>query len=233
MDRLTEPFFISVLICWIFSVCVHEFAHALVAYWGGDRSVRSRGYLSFNPLRYIDPITSILLPCVFLVMGGVPLPGGAVRIDRSSLKSRAWESLVAAAGPASNLLLFGLIAVVIHPATGFVDPNLPADAQPNGVKLLGVMAVLQLFAVLFNLLPVPPLDGFGIIEPFLNAKTRQKLLNPQVRWMGLLLLFFVVFRIPAAREGFMNAISWVLDQAGLPFSVTWRFYNIALFGSSD
>ena len=233
MDQLTEPFFISVLICWIFSVCVHEFAHALVAYWGGDRSVRSRGYLSFNPLKYIDPITSILLPCVFLVMGGVPLPGGAVLIDRSSLKSRTWASLVAAAGPASNLLLFGLIAVVIHPATGFVDPNLPADAQSNGVKLLGVMAVLQLFAVLFNLLPVPPLDGFGIIEPFLDAETQRKLLNPQVRWMGLLLLFFVLFQIPAALKAFMNAISAVLGWVGLPFSVTWRFYNIALFGSSE
>ncbi len=233
MESFTNPFFVSVMICWIFSVCVHEFAHALVAYWGGDRSVRARGYLAFNPLRYIDPVTSILLPCVFLVMGGVPLPGGAVSIDTSALRNRRWASLVSAAGPASNLLLFALIAVVIHPAVGIVDPSVPADDQPNIVKLLGAMAVLQLFAILLNLMPVPPLDGFGIIEPFLDSETQRKLANPQLRWIGLIVLFFVFFRVDAFMDAFMDAIDLVLRSAGLPFEVTWRFYNIALFRSSD
>ena len=73
MSKLTNPFFIAVLICWIFSVCVHEFAHALVAYWGGDRSVRARGYLDFNPLRYMR-----------LDDGGKPRPRSALGIPEPS-----------------------------------------------------------------------------------------------------------------------------------------------------
>ena len=115
-------------------------------------------FAHFNPLMYIDPITSILLPCVFLVMGGVPLPGGSVLINRAALRSRAWESAVAAAGPLANCLLFLLIAVLLHPATGLVDGS---DADPPmWARLLGVLAVLQVFAVILNLIPVPPFDGF-------------------------------------------------------------------------
>ena len=89
------PLLGAVLICWIFSVCVHEFSHAIVAYWGGDTSVRQRGYLSFNPFCYIHPVTSILLPCVFLLMGGVPLPGG---ISASQVKFRSFSKARRCAG---------------------------------------------------------------------------------------------------------------------------------------
>src|SRR5438034_540366 len=99
------PLFGAVLICWIFSVCFHEFAHAVVAYMGGDRSVRDKGYLRFDVFSYIHPVTSILIPVLFLAMGGLPLPGGAVHIDRSLLRSKHWESLVSIAGPLSNFVL--------------------------------------------------------------------------------------------------------------------------------
>ena len=98
MAQFTNPFFIAVMICWILSVCVHEFAHALVAYLGGDKSVVAKGYLHFNIFAYIHPVTSILLPALFLFMGGVPLPGGAVYIDDRALRSPAWRSAVSAAG---------------------------------------------------------------------------------------------------------------------------------------
>ena len=228
MSKLTDPFFISVLICWIFSVCVHEFAHALVAYWGGDRSVRARGYLDFNPLRYIYPFTSLLLPCLFLMMGGVPLPGGAVRIDTSALRSRAWSSAVSAAGPASNFLLFLLIAAILHPATGLVDPN--AADHSSVVKLLGALAVLQLIGMFLNLLPVPPLDGFGIIEPFLDAQTRHHLANPQVRLIALLVLFFVVLRVDAFFTRLYDLVGFVLNATGLPPELTWRYFYQAISG---
>ena len=100
------PLFGAVLICWIFSVCIHEFAHALVAYWGGDRSVKDKGYLRFDILSYVHPVTSILVPVAFLAMGGLPLPGGAVYIERHRLRSKHWEAAVSAAGPAANFLLF-------------------------------------------------------------------------------------------------------------------------------
>lgn len=224
------PLLGAVLICWIFSVCVHEFSHAIVAYWGGDTSVRQRGYLSFNPFYYIHPVTSILLPCVFLLMGGVPLPGGAVLINRSSLRSRGWESLVSAAGPASNFVLFILIAIVIHPDMGLVDSSNPNPS--NWARLLGIMAVLQVFAVLLNLIPVPPFDGFGIIEAFFDDETRRRLSHPQMQWIGLVLVFVVLFRSDRAIQAFYGLIDGVLVRFGLPWDLTWGNFNLVITGSS-
>jgi Zn-dependent protease len=223
------PFLGAVLIAWIFSVCFHEFAHAVVAYWGGDRSVRERGYLSFNPFLYVHPVTSILLPCLFLLLGGIPLPGGAVSINRSILKSNIWEAAVSAAGPLSNFLLFLLIALVIHPSIGLVDAGGPN--APMWARLLGVLAVLQVFAVFLNLIPVPPLDGFGIIEAFMDDQTRMRLANPQFRWIGLLILFFVFFRMEAFRRGFLLLINGVLVRFGLPWESTWGNFKL-LFGGA-
>jgi len=101
---------IFVLAGWISSVCIHEFAHALVAYLGGDRSVRSSGYLDLNPLRYTNIFLSLVMPVLFLVLGGIGLPGGAVYIDRRALRSRAWDSAVSVAGPVGTLAS-GLVVV--------------------------------------------------------------------------------------------------------------------------
>ncbi len=70
--------FLIVLAGWIFSLSLHEFAHALVAYYGGDKTVKDKGYLTFNPLKYTHPMLSIVFPIIFLMMGGIGLPGGAV-----------------------------------------------------------------------------------------------------------------------------------------------------------
>ena len=83
--------FIVVLVGWIFSLCLHEFSHAAVAYLGGDTTVREKGYLTFNPLKYTHPVYSILLPLLFLALGGIGLPGGAVYIETWRLRSRALE----------------------------------------------------------------------------------------------------------------------------------------------
>lgn len=223
------PLFAAVLIGWIFSVCLHEFAHALVAYWGGDRTVRQRGYLSLNLFSYIDPIATLLIPAIILAIGGIPLPGAAVLIDTSRLRSRAWKSLVSGAGPIANLLLFALLAVILHPSTGLVDPG--RFDQPMWVKFVGALCVLQLFGVFFNLLPIPPLDGYGIIEPYLPYDLRVK--ARRLGWWGLFIVVFVLFQFDAAMDGFMDLVDRMLNLAGLPFEVTWRQYNTALFGRSQ
>ncbi len=66
--------FVVVLIGWIFSLCLHEFSHTLVAYLGGDTTVKDKGYLTFNPLKYTHPVYSLLIPLIFLVLGGIGLP---------------------------------------------------------------------------------------------------------------------------------------------------------------
>jgi len=93
-----------VCIGWIISVCLHEFGHAIVAYWGGDTSVKDKGYLRLNPLKYTDINLSLTLPLIFVLMGGIPLPGGAIYINHHRLRNRWWQSAVSAAVPISSAI---------------------------------------------------------------------------------------------------------------------------------
>ena len=90
---------------WVVSLCLHEYAHALVAYRFGDRGVAHRGYLTLNPLKYSHPLLSIALPVVVVLLGGIGLPGGAVWIDHRYIASRVKESLISASGPLTNVIL--------------------------------------------------------------------------------------------------------------------------------
>src|SRR5213075_2307226 len=120
-----NPLLWAVFIGWIMSVVLHEFAHGVVAYWGGDYTIRERGGLTLNPLQYVDPLMSIVLPIVFLLMGGITLPGGATYVRRDLLRSRFWDSAVSAAGPFMNLLLFSLLAFILSPHAGLFDETKP------------------------------------------------------------------------------------------------------------
>ena len=91
--------FLLVISGWVVSLCLHEFAHAYVAYRSGDHSVEAAGYLTLNPLRYAHPFLSIVLPILFIVQGGIGLPGGAVYLHPSAFRTRAQQSLAAAVGP--------------------------------------------------------------------------------------------------------------------------------------
>src|SRR4051812_46444423 len=115
---LNRPITWALVIGWIMSVVLHEFAHGLVGYLGGDYTIKERGGLTLNPLQYVDPVNSILLPIVFLLMGGIPLPGGVTYIRRDLLRSRLWDSGVALAGPAMNIILFVLLVMPFHPKVG-------------------------------------------------------------------------------------------------------------------
>ena len=186
----SNPMLWAVFIGWIMSVVLHELAHGIVAYWGGDYTIRERGGLTLNPLQYIHPVNSLLLPIIVFLIGGIPLPGGATYVRRDLLRGRGWESAVSAAGPAMNFLLFLLLVLPFHPALGMVAPPPPGQAS-NAMLFVGAMAWLQMLSVLFNLLPVPPLDGFGIIGPFLNPGTRERMMAPPLGNLFFFGLFFL------------------------------------------
>jgi len=151
-----------VIAAWILSLSLHEFGHAYMAYRSGDRSVATRGYLTLNPLKYADVTLSFLIPVVFILLGGIGLPGGAVWIDRHVIQGRLRHSLISAAGPLSNAIFAVMLAVLYK---NFAH-------QDHGVFWLGVafLAFLQVTAAVLNLLPIPGLDGFGIIEPYLPRR---------------------------------------------------------------
>src|SRR5215475_12820374 len=138
--------FLIVTVLWVFSVCLHEFAHAWVAYQGGDHSVAEKGYLTLNPFRYTHPVLSLLLPVLFMMLGGIGLPGGAVYIDRSQLRSRAWNTAVALAGPAMNLALILLLGALFK--TGVI----PADRANLATISMAFFLRLQVYSLLLNLL---------------------------------------------------------------------------------
>jgi Zn-dependent protease len=205
--------FIVVVIGWVFSLCLHEFSHALVAYNGGDTTVREKGYLTFNPLKYTHPVYSLVLPLLFLVMGGIGLPGGAVYIETWRLRSRGWKSAVSLVGPAANLVLAILLGILLR----FAPPN-AAGIWPG----LAFLAFLQISAVVLNLIPLPPFDGFGAIEPYLPVGLQQSV--GQVRGMLPLLIFFVLWYVPFVSNGFWGLVYFLAQLLGVPIDLVQAGY---------
>jgi Zn-dependent protease len=187
--------FAIVFFGWIFSLCLHEFSHALVAYYGGDYTVREKGYLTFNPLKYTNPLFSIILPLLFLVLGGIGLPGGAVYIERWRIRNPLVLSLVSLAGPFANLL--------VALALGLVLRFFPA-IDPRFLPGLSFLLVLQISAVLFNLIPVPPFDGYNALEPWLPQVVRAgfERLSGVTIWLVFLLFWYV----PTISDSFWSQV---------------------------
>jgi len=200
--------FLVVIIGWVFSLCLHEFSHALLAYMGGDTTVRDKGYLTFNPLKYTHPVFSILLPLVFLLMGGIGLPGGAVYIEKWRLRSRNWVSAVSLAGPLSNLLLAVILGLVLRFA-----PVTASGIWPG----IAFLALLQVMALVLNLIPLPPFDGYGVIEPFLSESVRTQM--DRMRSFMMLAVFFLLWFIPAVNNIFWTIIVVIVQFLGVPVSL--------------
>lgn len=206
--------FLLVLFLWIFSVCLHEFAHAAVAYRGGDITVKDKGYLSMNPLNYLDPIGSIVLPVVFLVMGGIGLPGAAVYIDRRLLRSAHWDSAVSLAGPAMNLLLLFLLAGILA---------LPEVRNSTHAPALAFLALLQASAVILNLLPLPGFDGYGAIWPYLPDALRAQF--DRYAGYAVLALFLLLFLVEPVARAFWSLVGLLAHVAGVPLELAQIGYQ--------
>jgi Zn-dependent protease len=227
--NLQNPLLWAILIGWILTVVLHEFAHGLVGYLGGDYTIKERGGLSLNPLQYVDPVMSLLLPAIFLMMGGVPLPGGATFIRRDLIRSPLWNSLVSAAGPAMNLLLFALLCIPLHPRMGWINYAVLPSQWTTAQIFVAAMAVLQLEAALLNLTPIPPLDGFGIIAPYLPVDLRQRLTGPPWNY-ALYFIFFMILTSQPASAALWETVGRAFDQLGLSGYHARYALSIALFG---
>ena len=157
---------IVVFVIIIVSMVLHELAHGVVAYLLGDDTAKSEGRLSLNPLKHLDPVMSVIVPFLLYISGGVVFGGAKpVPINTRNLKGGAWGmALVGIAGPATNFIL-ALLGFLIGIWTG----NLVAE---NGVVYLANGMVSQIFAevvmvnlgfMIFNLIPIPPLDGSRVL----------------------------------------------------------------------
>ncbi len=191
---------------WVASLCIHEFGHAVVAYLGGDRAVKASGYLTLNPLRYTNLLMSIIFPVIFLLLGGIALPGGAVYIDHTALRSRSWDSLVSLAGPIGT----GLCAVIV--AAPFLIPGHAGWVTYSNVGFFAALAFLGFMlvvSVLLNLLPIPGIDGFGILRPWLPYSVQA--LSVRYSQLAIIGLFVVLWNVAPARDAFYGAAIQITD----------------------
>jgi Zn-dependent protease len=211
--------FVFVVAGWVVSLCLHEYAHAITAYSGGDRGVADRGYLTLDPVKYTHPVLSIVLPLIFLVLGGIGLPGGAVWVDHDRLRSRGWDSFVSFAGPAVNLLCaFVLVAPFVVGVDTFVHTRFWAA--------LALLAFLQLTASILNFLPIPGIDGGNLIEPWLSPTWQRgfRLVAPY----GMLALFVLLFS-PEVNGLFFGFVYAVAEAIGLPTGLVAHGYGLFQF----
>ncbi|BCJ31425.1 site-2 protease family protein [Actinocatenispora sera] len=198
--------FLLVASGWLVSLCLHEFGHAFLAYRFGDDGVVERGYLTLNPLKYSNVLLSFVLPLVFVLLGGFGMPGGAVWVDRARIGGRARHSLVSAAGPAFNVV-FALISAA---------PFFLGVADSTHLEFwaaLAFLGFLQVTASVLNLVPMPGLDGYGILEPWLPPHWRRG--AAMIAPYGMLLVFALLWE-PRVNALFFRLVFFLADLIGIP-----------------
>jgi len=208
---------------WIISVALHEFGHAIAAFWGGDESVEEKGYLTLNPLKYSNPFLSIILPVLFLLMGGIGFPGGAVYINIYALRKPSYRSLVSMAGPLANLIFAILL---IAPFKYFPFYLVFSFASESFLKAIAFLAFLQITAITINLLPIPGLDGFGILEPYLPHEIVG--FAQSIRPFGFMILYLLVFIESPISDMFWSSI-WTITAFLAPDLVYYANEGLRLF----
>jgi len=191
--------FVTYLVPMLLSLTIHEYSHALAAWWLGDDTASMQGRMTLNPIAHVDPIGTLLVPAIGIFSGfpffgwAKPVPTNPVRYTRVFFGKRismtAGMAVVAAAGPASNLVF----AFVTAGALGIAVHIVPPAEQLEGLYALGVrLMAVNVGLCVFNLLPVPPLDGSRILywllperhKPIMDTLAR----NTPIVFLGLILL---------------------------------------------
>ena len=198
---------VIVIIIVVGSVILHELAHGIVAYWLGDRTAKDAGRLTFNPLKHIDPFMSILVPVVLYVLNA-PVFGGAkpVPVNYRNLKWREWGmALVAFAGPFTNFLI-AFIAFLIGHFTGAIY-YLQGDLA---YFVWSEIIYINLGFMIFNLIPIPPLDGSRILYAISPDAVRNVL--TAVEPYGVIIVYVLILLFGNLFSSVMvNSVNGILD----------------------
>lgn len=199
--------FVTFLPIFFLSLTLHEFAHAFSAYKLGDDTAKRMGRLTLNPLKHIDLIGSIIMPLMSFV-SGYALIGWAkpVPVDRRKLKNEMRDdAIVSFAGPFSNFLLalvcFGLFAFLYH------NNSILASYNNAITDMMWRSFYFNMFLFMFNLLPIPPLDGVHIVYDLFPNNLTAKLAN-----LGLYGAFVLMFFIYSPLWGFfIKLLNFVVE----------------------
>ncbi len=210
MDQTTLSLIAAAIIILV-SFPVHEFAHAYVAYWQGDSTARYLGRLTLNPIVHFDPLGGLMLLASAYAGVGIgwakPTP-----VNFANLRNgRTGEALVGAAGPVSNLLI-AILGGVVFRIVNSISSN-PTPGQEDLLLVILIFVQINVSLCLFNLIPVPPLDGTRVFLSFLPARVAYKY-EPLLYQYGPYVLLALIF-IPFL-TGIEGPIQWVFDQVGTP-----------------
>jgi Zn-dependent protease len=200
--NLPPALLISRIITLVIALTVHEFAHAFTADRLGDDTPRLQGRLTLNPLKHLDLIGSLAL----LVAGfgwAKPVPVNPWQLKKHSNSALMWVSL---AGPASNFLMAVFAALLLR--TGFIPSTTTSTFLPSPSEFLLTFVLINLVLMLFNLIPIAPLDGEKILEFLLPPAWAEKF--NQIQPFGPIILLALLFVAP--RFGF-DLIGWVMTPA--------------------
>jgi Zn-dependent protease len=187
----------------LFSLSIHEFAHALLANKFGDDTAKNQGRLTLNPIKHIDLIGSIVMP-ILAFTSGFMLIGWAkpVPVNRNKLRNVFRDdAIVSFAGPFSNLLFAILVYVVLNFVT-----NSSIEINSTLFNIFRLTIIFNIFLFCFNLLPIPPLDGSHIIFDFFPNKYTAKLLNLGI--YGTVILFIFIYS--PFWGYFMQLVDWMI-----------------------
>jgi Zn-dependent protease len=189
-----------VLVVILFSMTLHEVMHGFMAFWLGDDTAEREGRLTLNPVKHIDPFLTIALPVMLALIPGAPIFGGAkpVPFNPDRLKYDEWgAALVALAGPFTNLF----IAFVLYASYALF--GIDADTFAGQFLLIGVVVNLGFF--LFNMLPIPPLDGSRVLYAVAPEFARRGM--ETIERYGLIVIFIIVLVASPVISAFIQGAS--------------------------
>ena len=179
--------FIFAIVVLMVSVILHEISHGYAAYFLGDPTAKYQGRLSLNPMKHIDMFGSIIFPAISYMLGG-PIFGWAkpVPYNPYNLRMGKWgEAIVAAAGPASNIFLALIFSLYIR-TLGITSFSISTEALASYIVLVNI------YLAIFNLIPIPPLDGSRILGSLFPLQFRN-FIHKTEGYSFVILIFFVVF----------------------------------------
>lgn len=205
--------YLAIVLAVVFgSMVLHELMHGLTAYWLGDDTAKENGRLTLNPIKHIDPVLTIALPAMLVILNGVthstPIFGGAkpVPFRPDKVKGGEWgAALVGVAGPLTNLVLaflFFLIAYFSGHLTIANDTIRVTDGIMSMFLSAGIMVNLGFFA--FNMLPIPPLDGSRLLYA-LAPEPVQKVMQA-IENMGIVVVFAIVLLASSFISGVLGIV---------------------------
>jgi Zn-dependent protease len=178
-----QLFFMQIFLV-VFSVCCHEYAHAQVALWEGDTTARDEGHLTLNPLKQMGTLSLVLLAFIGIAWGAVP-------VNPQRMRRRLSPLLVSLAGPGTNLLLYVMFTVLLH---GYLtSQKIPMNEimSHSAALLFFLGAILNFILFVFNMLPVPPLDGFAVFQFFSHRRLDEH--SELVKGFFVCLILAVIF----------------------------------------